>query len=558
MKSYIIVIFLIVIITLIIFSKVKKRLYLLKKQKAKNYLHQNFGKTTSKNHINLEAVQRDWILISKNIPDKDKIDDITWFDLEMDQIYDEINNCQSFAGEQKLYSMLHTIGNHGTEYETLKDKIEFFNNEESERDEMWYIISCLGKETDSYYLPIYINNLEAFRIPNIDFFRFMRALLFLSFIPAIATINYVYLWFPVFAALANIVIYSIQKNRYEAYLNMLRSVLRIMEAAQQIVNSTELKYENKFKDLSEKIHVFQKLLLIIGKLQYRFKSSISGDAMTLAESATFGITLWDLIQYDKVIKQLIGHQKELRALYEIIGQIDAAISVASFRKSLPFYCVPQFDNKSVIEVKEVFHPFVKNPVYNSVTINKGCIITGANASGKSTFIKILAINAILGQSINTCIARGFKMPHCAVVTSMAVRDQVASGESYYIKEIKYLKRIISLLNSDTIVFSVIDEILRGTNTNERIAASVSILKYLYEKNSITVVATHDMKLTKMLNGYFDCFHFKEHISEKKMSFEYKIYPGPATSTNALRLLEYMEFPGKIIEEAEKISSGLCE
>lgn len=543
---------------MIIFNNVKKSLYLSKKQKNKKRLHENFGKILPKIQVDRQAIQRDWASISKNIPDEDKIDDITWFDLEMDQIYDEVNNCQSFAGEQKLYSMLHIIGHHEIGYEAFKDKIEFFDNDESERNEMWYIISHLGKETDSYYLPMYINNLETFRIPNIEFFHFMRAFLFLSFIPAIVTINYVYLWFPAFAALANIVIYAFQKNKYEVYLNMLSSVLKIMKAAQQIVNSTELKYENKFNDLSEKMYVFRKLLLIIGKLQYRFKSNISGDAMTLLESTTFGITLWDLIQYDKVIKQLIGHQKELRTLYNIIGQIDAAISIASFRKSLPFYCRPQFDERNIIEAKEIFHPFIKNPIYNSVTINKGCMITGANASGKSTFIKVLAINAILGQSINTCIAKKYKMPHCAVITSMSVRDDVASGESYYIKEIKYLKRIISSLDSNTTVFSVIDEILRGTNTNERIAASASVLKYLYEKNSITVVATHDIKLTEMLNGYFDCFHFKDHISEKKMLFEYKIYPGPATSTNALRLLEYMEFPEEIIEEAEKISLGLRE
>ncbi len=557
MQKYIILTALFMVLVMsVLFYKIKKHVASLKKQKIKRKVCASFGRIRTEEYIDNDAIERYWTEISRTISDKAKVDDITWFDLEMDQIYAEINNCKSFAGEQILYSMLHVVGNHGDDYETFKEKIEFFDENEFERNEMWYIISHLGKEIDSYYFPVFISNLEAFKIPNIEFFHFMRAFFFLSFIPAIMMVNYLFLWFPVFAALLNMVIYAFYKSKYEAYLNMLSSTLKILKVAQQIIDSVELKYESKFKDLSEKTHVFRKQFLTIGKLQSHFSSNISGDTLTLFESLTFGITLWDLIHYEKTINYLIGNQKTLRALYAIIGQIDAAISIASFRRSLPFYCNPQFNDVNIIEAKDVFHPFTKKPIYNSITINKGCIITGANASGKSTFIKTLAINAILGQSINTCIAKKFKMPHCAVITSMAVRDEVASGESYYMKEINYLKRIISSLDSDITVLSVIDEILRGTNTNERIAASVSIMKYLHEKNSISIVATHDLKLTEMLDNYFDCFHFKEHISGKKMLFEYKIYPGPATSTNAIRLLEYMDFPPQIVEEAEKISKDL--
>ncbi|MEY8352768.1 hypothetical protein AALB39_05340 [Lachnospiraceae bacterium 54-53] len=471
----------------------------------------------------------------------------------MDQLFCEINNCKSYAGDQILYSILHIIGNHDKEYTAFHDKIDFFDKEEADRNEIWYIISGLGKQTDSYYLPFFINNLEAFRIPHIEYYRFMRIFLFVSFIPAFVFTNYIYFMFPFFIALINIVIYAFQKNKYEAYLNMLSSVLKVMSAARQIADSTELKYENKFNDLSDKINVFRKMFMIIRKLQYRFRSSISGDALTLMESSTFGVTLWDIIQYDRVIKQLIGYRRELIELYRMIGQIDSAISIASYRKSLPFYCTPQFRKSNAIVAEEIFHTFIENPVYNSIIIDKGCIITGSNASGKSTFIKALAINVILGQSINTCMARKFVMPFCAVVTSMAVRDEVSSGESYYIKEIKYLKRIICSLNNDLPVFCVIDEILRGTNTDERIAASVAVLKYLYENNCISVIATHDIELTEMLNEYYDNFHFTECIREKNIFFEYKLCPGPATSRNAIRLLKYMEFPKKIIEEAETIA-----
>lgn len=177
------------------------------------------------------------------------------------------------------------------------------------------------------------------------------------------------------------------------------------------------------------------------------------------------------------------------------------------------------------------------------------MITGSNASGKSTFIKALAINVLLAQSICTCMAKKMRLPHSAIITSMAVKDNVLYGESYYIREIKYLKRIISALNDEKTVICVIDEILRGTNTEERIAASAAILRYLSEKKCITIVATHDIELTELLKNNYENYHFTEYIQDKKILFEYKLHAGPATSRNAIKLLEYMGFPEEIIQEA---------
>lgn len=516
----------------------------------KAFISESYGKKPDNQSFDREQIQRDWMISSMHCSDQEQIDDITWFDLEMDQIYCEINNCKSFAGEQILYSRLHMTGHQEKEVSDFQKKIEFFESEEINRNEIWYIISELGKSSDSYYLPFFIENLEAFRIPHVKDYRLMRLAFFLSFLPAVLFMDYTYLMFPLLVGLINIVIYAFQKNRYEAYLNMLHSLLKTISAAKHIVDSSQWKYEQNFHDLKDKITVLRKLYLKIGKLQYHASANFVGDSVTLVESFIFGVTLWDLIQYDKVINRLMGLQGELKALYRVIGEIDAAISVASFRETLPVCCTPGFCRDNTIEGEDIFHPLVENPVYNSIGINKGCIITGANASGKSTFIKALAMNALLGQSIHTCTARKFVMPVCSVITSMAVRDEVSSGESYYIREIKYLKRIISALNDDTPVFCVIDEILRGTNTEERIAASSAVLKYLNKQNCVAVIATHDIELTGILGGDYADFHFTELIKEKEILFEYKLYPGPAASRNAIKLLEYMEFPKEIIEQAE--------
>lgn len=138
-----------------------------------------------------------------------------------------------------------------------------------------------------------------------------------------------------------------------------------------------------------------------------------------------------------------------------------------------------------------------------------------------------------------------------MITSMAVKDDLMAGESYFIREIRYLKRILDNLNEDRVTVCAIDEILRGTNTGERIRASRAILEYLKDKNCIALVATHDKELTELLGDAYLNYHFSEEIGEDDIAFSYKIMEGPATSQNAVKLLEFAGFPKGIIEAAQR-------
>ena len=181
-------------------------------------------------------------------------------------------------------------------------------------------------------------------------------------------------------------------------------------------------------------------------------------------------------------------------------------------------------------------------------------IVGPTGCGKSTFIKTIAVNVILAQSIHTCTAKRMHLPHAKMITSMAVRDDILSGDSYFIKEIKYLKRILDALSEDELVICIIDEILRGTNTQERIAASKAIMEYLAHHNCIAIVASHDKELTELEKTGYDNYHFSEEFGEADIVFDYKLQKGPANSQNAIRLLSFTGFPETIIERAENIRS----
>ena len=114
-----------------------------------------------------------------------------------------------------------------------------------------------------------------------------------------------------------------------------------------------------------------------------------------------------------------------------------------------------------------------------------------------------------------------------IVTSMAIQDNVLDGDSYFIAEIKSLKRIIRLIEEGKPCISFIDEILKGTNTIERIAASAAMMEWLSMNKGINVIASHDIELTEMARHSYTNYHFRESIEDGEIRFDYTVHPGPS-------------------------------
>ena len=156
------------------------------------------------------------------------------------------------------------------------------------------------------------------------------------------------------------------------------------------------------------------------------------------------------------------------------------------------------------------------------------------------------------------------MEHYRIYSSMALRDDISGGESYYIVEIKALKRILDAAAAgERPVLCFVDEVLRGTNTVERIAASTQILRSLSGSGILCFAATHDIELTGLLENDFDNYHFEEEIKDGDIGFNYSLQTGKATTRNAIRLLELIGYDEKIIEKAARqaesfLSTGAWE
>ena len=221
-------------------------------------------------------------------------------------------------------------------------------------------------------------------------------------------------------------------------------------------------------------------------------------------------------------------------------------------------------NKYILSIHGMSKSFGRNKVLNHIDLNvkPGSImgLMGENGAGKSTFLKTIAINALLSQTIYTSTSKEYNAPFYRIYSSMALRDDLNAQNSYYIVEIKSLKRILDAVDKDDKrpVLCFVDEVLRGTNTVERIAASSEILKSLRYKNVLVFAATHDIELTYLLEKYYDNYHFQEKVTDDEVIFDFKLYSGPATTRNAIKLLKTIGYNSDIINAAENSARYFLE
>ena len=197
---------------------------------------------------------------------------------------------------------------------------------------------------------------------------------------------------------------------------------------------------------------------------------------------------------------------------------------------------------------------------NSITLcpPHGVLVTGSNMSGKSTFIRTLGVNAILAQTINTCLATEYDAPVFAVRSCIGRSDDLLSGKSYYMVEVEAVLALVEASASDTPHLFLFDELFRGTNAVERIAAAEAVLSELVVARAgdgaaprphVVVAATHDGELVELLGDTYAAYHFEDTLGPQGLSFEYRLRAGPATSRNAIELLRLHGASRALVERA---------
>lgn len=241
-------------------------------------------------------------------------------------------------------------------------------------------------------------------------------------------------------------------------------------------------------------------------------------------------------------------------MWQALGDLELAIAIAHFRTALSTSSQPAFAAGGMTATK-IVHPSLKHPVAHPVAWKQNALITGAHATGKSTYVKSIAVNAILAQTINTVLAEKLTMQPGLVMTAMAVRDDHCEGDSYFVAEIKAILRLLRAVAYKQRVYGFIDENCKGTHTVERIAATASDLHWLSHYPSLVVVATHEHESTDNLGELCIHWHLLEKVTTKDgVVFDYLLHTGPATSHNAIALLDNMAVPEPLIKDARTLAA----
>lgn len=547
------------VVIIIILFLVIKGIYDEKRYKQRLYLRlKNSWGNPSRQEYPQQLMDAVKYYYNNNKGDND-IDDITYNDLNMDAVYKSVNHTMTSIGEEYLYALLRTPCTDIAVLEERERVINCMGADEKGRIKLQMALAGMGK-LNRISVYSYISDIKNMDSGNKLYHIFCAAALLVSaglcFVkPAIMVLV------TALIIIYNVITYYKNKAEIDPYIQVFAFIARTISQSEDVAKAGIAgieEYQERLVSCTAGLKKFGKNSWLVSG------GNMSGDILDSFMDYIRILFHIDLMKVCDMVNELKKHENELADIYNITGYIDSMVSIASFRAGTGSWCVPVLKytdsmKNITMEFTDLYHPLIENPVKNSIKTEKSILITGSNASGKSVFIKTVAINAIFAQTIHTVLAESYSSCFFRVYSSMALRDDIFSNESYYIVEIKSLKRILDKAEEQGVpVLCFIDEVLRGTNTLERIASSSQILKQLATLKSLCFAATHDLELAKILVNYFDNYHFEETVKENDVIFDYKLRKGNTKTRNAIKLLNMIGYDKTLTSRAEELAQFFLE
>ncbi len=301
-----------------------------------------------------------------------------------------------------------------------------------------------------------------------------------------------------------------------------------------------LDLQKKVRKPDKASHIFRQLKKLVGQFEYRQNLIIA-----IVFNSLF---LWDLRCVYKLWNWHRQNRKKLTAWLDVIAEMDALISLANLAYNHPEFVYPEIhDGGFTLQAKQLGHPLLaaKKRVNNDLSINgwgKILIITGANMAGKSTFLRTVGVNLILGRTGAPVCAEKLVFSPVKVYTNMRTTDNLLKDESYFFAELKRIKTVLDRLEKGEKIFVILDEMLKGTNSVDKLNGSRQLIRKLLELKAVALIATHDLKISEMEEEYpqmvFNkCFEIE--LENDEMIFDYLLTDGVTKTMNATFLMKKM-------------------
>lgn len=260
---------------------------------------------------------------------------------------------------------------------------------------------------------------------------------------------------------------------------------------------------------------------------------------------------WNVIYAIKIEKWIEENKDNINQWFNTIAEFDSFMSLAIFSYNHPNYIFPKVADNYTFEAKDLGHPMIRREVCvtNDVNITHHpyfLVVTGANMAGKSTYLRTVGLNMVLANMGAPVFAKSLRLYPFHLVTNLRTSDSLADNESYFFAELKRLKMIIDRLQSGEQVFIILDEILKGTNSEDKQKGSIALMKQLIANQGCGIIATHDLILGNLEKEYpneVKNYRFEADITNEELTFTYKIREGVAQNMNACFLMSKMGITG---------------
>lgn len=335
----------------------------------------------------------------------------------------------------------------------------------------------------------------------------------------------------------NTILFYIFKKKNE---KLYKQISKISSSISPISKMNQFLIGIKFSKMNSNL-VKTETKKIFGKLEKIF-NRLSIQNSPLVHYLLNSLFLWDLWQLESYQKWRNKNEKTLEDISETLKILDSLLSLANFKFLNPEYEFPKISEKSkTIFANSISHPLIPKEkrisnILNSSKLGESLIITGSNMSGKTTYLRTIGINFVLANIGSVVSAKGLTGPRLEILTSIKNEDSLEDGISFFYSEVKRIGSILKTTKSNKKSIVLLDELLKGTNTRERLIACKMILSELSKTDSFIFITTHDIELAKK-NSKQRLAYFQETVENNVMSFDYKIKDGIIKSTNALKILE---------------------
>jgi DNA mismatch repair ATPase MutS len=522
----------------------------LKKTKSKSEIETirlEWGKPKSRNYeFHFATIRKYANAINESFH---RLTDQTIEDIDFHRVFMFIDRTTSRVGQQFLFKKVIEPTNSITD--KSENFIELFTRDRILREEIQLELLKLS-DYDAYYIS---SLLKGGFLPKPKWFKLV--VLNVVFISCLIILSFKFIGLLIvliFPITINMFVHIYNKEITKQFTLSVPQLNLLINVSKELIKKGGLLYDKSVEDSISNMKSFQRSARLIRFSPGGFGTDLSQYFFDIIKV----IFLIEFFMIFKVMKELKDKRSFIITLFDHVGKVDASISVVSLRAGKLKTCKPTFvPARKEIVAKDIYHPLISDCVKNSLSIsNKSILITGSNMSGKSTFLRTLAINSILAQTIYTAFADEYTSPILKQFSSIRIDDNLFEGKSYYFQEVNTMASLIAEVEQPNQNLFILDEIFKGTNTIERISAAKAILSYLNRKDNIVVVSTHDIELADMLDNEYDLYHFTETVENDELHFDHTIKLGQLRTRNAIKLLELSNYPTDIITEARQISTTL--